>query len=270
MKLVHGPHARNFHTGRRKPIRLLVFHDMESPEAHDTGENVAAWMAGPTAPMASAHLLGDDNSVVESVLAKDTAFGAPGANSDGYHLEVAGRRDQGHAGWNDDFSLATISNLCEAVAGKPELDHIPALWLTDTQLADGITPGMTTHEQITRVFRLGTHTDPGPDFPKAYAAAALVKLRGHDPAPAPVLPDRWLRFTNPRLHDEPGRHDVSNLHNALIKIAPNNRGRLTADLLGRVYGLDTAGVVADYQVHRGIDERGVGPKTLAHIRSEIR
>lgn len=269
MRLTHGPYARHFHEGRRKPIRLLVWHDMESPESRRAAENVAAWMAGPDAPNASAHLLADADSVVESVKASDTAFGAPGANQDGYHLEQAGIRNQGPAGWCDKFSLLTIDNLCAVVADKPELDHIPALWLRDEQVADGITPGLTTHEQITRVFQLGTHTDPGPDFPKTYAAAALVKARGHDPAPAPVLPDRWLRFTNPRMHDEPGRHDVSNLHNALIQIAPTNRRRLATDLPGRVYGLDTAAVVADYQTHRGIEERGVGPLTLAHIRSEI-
>lgn len=271
MNLTRGPYARNFHPGRRKPVRLLVVHDMESPESHRAAENVAQWMAGPTAPNASAHLLADDDSVVESVKVGDTAFGAPGANSDGYHLENAGVRNQGPAGWRDRFSLLTIDNLCTTVAGFDELDHIPALWLTDDQLADGITPGLTTHEQITRVFALGTHTDPGPDFPKAYMAAQLVKARGgHDPRPVPVAVDRWLRFTNPRMHDMPGLHDVSNLHTALIAIAPGNRTRLAADLPGRVYGLDTAAVVADYQLHRGITtERGVGPLTLARIRSEV-
>lgn len=261
--------ARNYYPGRRKKIRLIVWHDMESPEAHDAAENVARWFAGKTAPKASAHVCCDDNSVVESVKPGDTAWHCPNANSDGYGVEQAGRRNQGKAGWRDPFSLATIRNACRWIVGLPELAHIPDRWLTDAQLADGVTPGHTTHEQCTRVLGGGTHTDPGPDFPKDYVLQQLAAARGHVIAPQPVTEDRWLRYTNPRMHDEPGQHDVSNLQRALIKIFPANQARLAPELDPPVYGLRTADVVRDFQTNRGIPERGVGPLTLARIRQEV-
>jgi hypothetical protein len=262
--------ARNYYRGRRKKIRLVVWHDMESPESHTAAENVAAWFAGPTAPRASAHVCADDNSVVQCVRLVDTAWHCPNANSDGVGYEQAGIRNQGRAGWRDTFSLATIRQLCGWHVRQPELRHIPDRFLTDEQLADGVTAGHTTHEQCTRVLGGGTHTDPGPDFPKDYVLEQLVAARGRLVPPVAAPADRWLRFTNPRLTDQPGRHDVSNLHNALIAISANNRDRLGDDLVHHVYGMNTAAVVHDYQLHRGItDERGVGPKTLARIRSEV-
>ena len=39
-------------------------------------------------------------------------------------------------------------------------------WLTDRQLAGGTARGLTTHKQVTEVFKRGTHWDPGPNFPR--------------------------------------------------------------------------------------------------------
>lgn len=248
--------ARNYHKGRIKKIRLVVWHDMEAAEAHNTAENVADWFAGPDAPMASAHLCGDDDSVVECVKVTDTAFHAPNANADGYGLEQAGYRNQGKGGWRDAFSEATIRNLCRFVAGKPELAHIPDRFLTDAQLADGITAGHTTHEQITRVLGGGTHTDPGPDFPKDYAIAQMIAARGHAVPATQPAGDRWLRFTSPRLSGT----DVRNVRHALHLCDPTLPE-------GDIYDEHTAQVLAVFQQHRGITERGCGPKTWAALRA---
>lgn len=249
--------ARNYRKGRAKKIRLIVWHDMEAAEAHNTAENVAAWFAGPNAPMASAHLCGDDDSVVECVRVGDTAFHVPNANADGYGLEQAGYRNQGKTGWRDAFSLATIRNLCQAVASKPELAHIPDRFLTDTQLADGISAGHTTHEQCTRVLGGGTHTDPGPDFPKDYVLEQMRAARGKTVPASKPAGDRWLRFTNPRLSGQ----DVRNVQNAL-RAAGNPSLKQTG-----IYDQPTAQLIAVFQANRGITERGVGPKTWAALRA---
>lgn len=250
--------ARHYYPGRRKRIRLIVWHDTEAAEAHDTAENVAAWFAGSNAPRASAHVCCDDDSVVESVKPGDTAWHTPNANQDGYGVEQAGYRNQGKGGWRDAFSLATIRNACAWIAGLPELAHIPDRFLTDAQLADGVSEGHTTHEQCTRVLGGGTHTDPGPDFPKDYVLQQMRAARG-GPVPA-VKPagDRWLRFTNPRLSGQ----DVRNVQHAL-----NVYGNSIAE--SGIYDMDTAQAIGYFQADKGITERGVGPRTWAALRAVV-
>jgi N-acetyl-anhydromuramyl-L-alanine amidase AmpD len=255
--------ARNYHPGRRKPIRVVVIHDMEAPQAHDTAENVAAWFGGPSAPQASAHVCCDDNSVVECVKPGDTAWHAPNANADGYGVELAGYRDQGHA-WTNAFSKAMFQQACKWLASLPALSHIPARWLTDAQLADGVTAGFTTHAQVTRVFGGGDHTDPGVGSPQAsdFPASMFIKYMqaargGAQPKPVVVV-DRWLRFTNPRLHG----NDVTNVQHAL-NVAGNH---IPED---GIYGMQTAQLIAVFQKNRGITERGCGPQTWAALRKVV-
>ena len=251
--------ARNYHKGRRKPIRVVVWHDMESPESHDAAENVGAWFGGSSAPQASAHSCHDDNSTVECVKPGDTAWHAPNANADGYGVEQAGIRNQGKTGWRDQFSEATIRQACKWLASLPELEHIPDRWLTDAELADGVTPGHTTHEQCSRVLGGGDHSDPGSDFPKDYTMQQMIAARGGHPTP-PVKPagDRWLRFTNPRLSGP----DVKNVQHAL-NVAGN-----ALDENG-IYDQPTAQLVAVFQQNRGVTERGVGPLTWAALRKVV-
>ena len=249
--------ARNCRPGRRKAIRLVVWHDMESPETPGTAGHVAEWFAGATAPMASAHACGDSGEVVESVKPQDTAFAAPGANADGYHLEVAGIRNQGRAGWNDAASLATIRNLVRWLASLAAVKGIPDRWLTDAQLADGVSAGHCTHEDISRVFRLGDHSDTGPDFPRGYVMEQLAALR-RPVAPPPASSDRWLRRTNPPLVGQ----DVLNVKHALT---------VAGNLLdpSNVYDQGTADLIASFQQRHGIPERGVGPLTWAALRKIV-
>lgn len=177
--------ARNYYRGRRKPIRLIVWHDMEAPEASNTAENVAKWFAGPNAPRASAHICVDDNSVVETVKPGDTAWHAPFANEDGYGVEQAGYRNQGSAGWRDPFSTATVRQACRFMATVPDLAHIPDAFLSDTDLKNGHS-GHVTHEQVDRVYHGSNHTDPGPDFPKSYVEEQMALARGKKVQVAPT------------------------------------------------------------------------------------
>lgn len=251
--------ARNYYPHRRKKLRLIVWHDMEAPEANNTAENVAAWFAGPNAPKASAHVCCDNDSVVECVKPGDTAFHAPNANSDGYGVEIAGYRNQGSLGWRDDFSKATLTNAAKWLASLPALTDIPDRWLSDAQVADGLSAGHTTHEQISRVFNNpGGHTDPGPDFPKDFVLDALKRARGRTVAPAAAKGDRWLRYTNPRLSGQ----DVKNVQHAL-NVAGNKLDE------NGIYDQPTAQTVALFQQNRKITERGVGPQTWAALRKVV-
>lgn len=181
--------ARNYTKGRIRTLRVIVWHDMEAPEGPSTAENVAAYFAGSGAPQASAHVCADPNSVVECVKPGDTAWHAPGANADGYGIELAGYARQSHAQWLDATSKATITNAAKWVAPIMRAHGIPAVWLTDAQLRDGRTRGMTTHAQVTRVFRRSDHTDPGPNFPADFVleqVRAALHPAAPKPAPAPA------------------------------------------------------------------------------------
>jgi peptidoglycan hydrolase-like protein with peptidoglycan-binding domain len=177
--------ARHYRKGRTKPLRLVVWHDMEAPEKSTTAESVAHYFA-TTDREASAHLCADTDSVVECVKPGDTAFHAPGANADGYGVELAGYARQTKAEWADAGSKATIRTAAKAVAPVMKAHGIPARWLTDAQVADGKTKGMTTHAQVTKVLKKSTHTDPGPNFPKSFVLQEVQHALGTPIAPKPA------------------------------------------------------------------------------------
>jgi hypothetical protein len=172
----------NRYIGRAAPIRVIVLHTMETDETSNMAEAVANYFARPTT-QASAHLCVDNDSTVRCVADADTAWAAPGANADGLQIEMAGRASQDTAGWADDYSKALLARASDEVAAWCRLWSIPARLLTDAQLADGVTRGITTHAQVSRVFKRSNHTDPGTSFPAgAFVASVAVKAGQVPPA----------------------------------------------------------------------------------------
>lgn len=162
----------HYYPTRERRLRLIVIHTMESPETDDTAENVAAWFAGPTAPLASAHACVDNNSVVLCLPPTATAWAAPGANSDGYQIEQAGRAAQGIAGWNDSYSQSMLRLSAAHARQIAQVAGIPLRHLTDAELAAG-QAGFVGHDQVSRVYKKSDHTDPGPAFPWAQYMALV-------------------------------------------------------------------------------------------------
>ena len=156
--------ARNFYTGRRRSIRAIVLHTMEAAEKPTTAENVAAWFAGPNAPMASAHFCVDSDSIVQCVRESDTAFAAPGLNADGIQIEMAGYAAQGADGWADAYSTAMLELAAGLVAELAARWSLPVRFVDAAGLLRG-EEGITTHAEVTKAYRESTHTDPGPTFP---------------------------------------------------------------------------------------------------------
>jgi N-acetyl-anhydromuramyl-L-alanine amidase AmpD len=162
-------------------VWVVVWHSMESPEKGQTAENVANYFkSGSEGRKASAHYCIDADSVVQCVRCKDVAYGAPGMNRHGVHLELAGYANQGKAGWSDNYSQSTILNavrLCKEVIGPKY--GIPARWLTDSEIrrvAKGEKiKGHCTHADITRALgTVGGHTDPGAGFPRDGVMCLLI------------------------------------------------------------------------------------------------
>lgn len=159
--------AKNFTKGpRRGRVRLIVIHSMESQEKPNTAETVAAWFGGATAPKSSAHVCVDSNSAVTVVDDSDIAWAAPGANNDGLHIEIAGRANQTTAEWSDDYSRRALIQAAKVAAKWCVKYKIPAVLLTPDEVADKETKGICGHVTVTKAFpKLGTHTDPGKNFP---------------------------------------------------------------------------------------------------------
>ena len=153
----------HYHAGRIKQIRLIVIHTMEAPEGPNTAENIAAYFAGGDV-VASAHACVDQDSLVVCLPPSDTAFAAPGANADGYQIEHAGYASQDGAGWADAESQSML-RISAAHAREIALAAgIPLRHLTDDELAAGYA-GFVGHDQVSRVYRLSDHWDPGTAFP---------------------------------------------------------------------------------------------------------
>jgi N-acetyl-anhydromuramyl-L-alanine amidase AmpD len=175
--------ARHFTrvTGKPRTIELLVLHTMEAPEKPSTAEDVAAWFAGPDAPQASAHYCIDANSVVQCVLDKDVAWGAPPCNHNGLQLEHAGRARQTVGEWADAYSQRMLRRSAALAADLCARHGIPPNYVNVIGLQRGL-KGITTHANVSAAFKESDHTDPGPNFPMA---AFLAWIREHLAAAEP-------------------------------------------------------------------------------------
>lgn len=146
--------------------RLIVMHDAEVPETAHAAEDVAHYFQHPDpGKKPSAHMISDNNSYVRCVKDNNVANGAPGANHDGLQWEMAGYGRQTREEWLDGYGKRLLSLTCDGVAQWCVKYGIPARQLSDAELADHTTKGIVGHDQVSRVFRLSDHTDPGPGFP---------------------------------------------------------------------------------------------------------
>ncbi|MFG1976931.1 N-acetylmuramoyl-L-alanine amidase [Nonomuraea fuscirosea] len=175
MKTVLSP---NRHTGRVAPVRLIVIHTMEVAEASNAAENVATnWFAKPSA-QCSAHLCVDNDSAVRCVNDGDTAWAAPGANSDGLQMELAGRAGQGGSGWRDAYSQALLRQAAKHAATWCRKYNIPVKKLSRSELRAG-KKGFIGHADASAVYKRSNHTDPGPAFPwDQFLALVHAELNG--------------------------------------------------------------------------------------------
>lgn len=197
----------NKHLGRRKNLRLIVWHSTESSEVRGAAHNVAAGWFAKAASRVSAHITSDNGAdgrypsgIIESVYPWDTAWHCVNANSDGYGVEIVGRASQLGVNWRDPYSLQAIANACVWLRWNAHTNVIPSRWLTDTQVRKG-EAGHVTHAQVARVLGGSTHTDPGAHFPFDY----VMEVLGAQLSPSPVPPSsggpRNRRLTRGMMKD---------------------------------------------------------------------
>lgn len=173
--------ARNYTSrhGMARQVDLIVLHTMEAPGKPGTARSVARWFQGPHAPTASAHYCLDPEDTVQCVLEDDVAWAAPGANSNGIHLEHAGYAREPVLVWTSDDRMQELRQSATLGAGIAARHAVPLVWVSAEELVAGWKSGkpargVTTHSEITKAGQLGgktspwaknTHVDPGPSFP---------------------------------------------------------------------------------------------------------
>ena len=168
------------HTSGRQ-IDLVVIHTMEMGEKDDTAESCAHWFANPRAQV-SAHYCVDDNSIVQCVKEQDIAWHAAGANHNGIGVEHAGRAAQTGRDWADVYSTAMLALSATLVAEITSRYRIPIVWLHPSDLLAG-RRGITSHMNVSKAFKRGTHWDPGNNFPiEKYLAAVRAAAGRRTPA----------------------------------------------------------------------------------------
>lgn len=152
-------------TGTQRSVRVIVIHAMEFPEKINSAEVIAHDFATRSpGNKASAHLCIDSNSIVQCVWDRDVAFAAPGANSDGIQIELAGYSSQTREQWLDPFGQAMFTRAARACAQYCAKYNIPPKHLSNAELAQGLR-GIVGHVQVSAVYHKSDHTDPGPNFP---------------------------------------------------------------------------------------------------------
>lgn len=145
-------------------IDVVVIHDMEMAEKGDTAEACANYFAKTINTPASAHYCADVDSIVQCVAEHDVAYAAPGCNHNGVHIEHAGYARQTSGDWKDDYSTAMLNMSAVLTADICTRNKLPIEFVDASGLILGHR-GITTHAEVSKAFKLSTHTDPGPNFP---------------------------------------------------------------------------------------------------------
>jgi hypothetical protein len=145
-------------SGRRSlsQIGIIVMHCTESNSARSS----AQWFEN-TRAQGSAHLVVDDNECYRTLPDDIIPWGAKGANTRGFHIEITG-----WARWNRNDWLKHERALRRAAykaAVHAKKFGIPIRWLTPAQLRAG-QKGFVTHAMCSQAFG-GDHSDPGRNCP---------------------------------------------------------------------------------------------------------
>lgn len=156
----------------RRPVDEIVIHCAITAEQGDTAEALAKYATHPDYP-SSWHIAVDSNSITQSVKDNDVAYGAKGYNRKGIHIELAGKIEQTREQWLDPYGIAMLALASNAAAQYCLKYNIQPVHLTNDQLRNGVR-GIVGHVQITEVFKVSDHTDPGPGFPWDYFMASVV------------------------------------------------------------------------------------------------
>ncbi|GAB3847297.1 hypothetical protein GCM10029963_28510 [Micromonospora andamanensis] len=184
-----GPPRGYSNSGSRK--RYIAIHNT-SNDASPKGE---ASYAKRRTDKVSSHFYADPKTVVQSL---DTKFDAWHAGSTTGNRHAISWELTGGNSWSEAYWRTVIDRIAPVLADVCREHEITPRWLTRDEARDGKTTGFVTHDDMRRFWGGTTHTDPGPNFPRAYLIAAVKRELAGDapttvippvkPTPAPVKP----------------------------------------------------------------------------------
>lgn len=152
------PAYRSSGTRKESDIKWIVIHDTES--GANTARGVARYFKSSSA-QGSAHLVVDDYECYRCLSNTTIPWGAPGANTKGFHIELCGYARWTRQQWLD--HLRTIKRAAYKTALHAKKFNIPITFRRAYGLKKGYR-GITTHAECSKAFG-GNHTDPGSNFP---------------------------------------------------------------------------------------------------------
>lgn len=164
--------AKHHYVGGNEPA-LIVIHDMEYGEKAGSAEWCADFFASGEV-QASAHYAVDADSVVQCVKDTDGAWHCPGSlpakggreiNRTSIGIEHAGFAKQTLAEWTDEYSRAMLELSAELTATLCLRYDIPPIKLSPEDLKTPNVRGICGHVDCTTATGVGSHWDPGPNFP---------------------------------------------------------------------------------------------------------
>jgi len=158
-----------------KAIKWVVVHDTEGGSARSV-----AVMFSRSSATASTHLVVDEDECYRMLDDTVIPWGAPGANTNGYHIEHVGFASWSRAQWLAHDN--TLRRGAYKAAIRCAAYNIPARWVGPLSLRFG-RKGLTTHADVSKWQGTpGGHTDPGPNFPKdvylAYVKRYIAEIKG--------------------------------------------------------------------------------------------
>lgn len=150
-------------------IRLIVIHSTEGHSARSS----ASWFANPESN-GSAHLVVDDIECYRTLGNTVIPWGAPGANTNGFHVEHSGFAKWDRAKWmshEQTLRRGAFKSALHAVKFG-----IPLTVLNANDLRHG-RAGFVTHATVTEFHpSKGNHHDPGHGFPLDHFMALVRKF----------------------------------------------------------------------------------------------
>lgn len=154
-------HYPAFHKSGTRPIsdiKWIVMHDTES--GANTADSVANYFQSPNSG-GSTHLVIDDNECYRCLSNTTIPWGAQGANTYGFHIELCAKASWHKAEWLLHGDM--LDRAAYKAAFHCKLFNLPTVFVNSVGLGQG-KKGITTHAECTKAFG-GSHTDPGPGFP---------------------------------------------------------------------------------------------------------
>lgn len=225
---------------------------------HNTSNNATpkaeAGYAKTRTDKVSSHFYADHLTVIQSL---DTRYDAWHAGSSKGNKQAIAFELVGSNSWSEAYWRKVIDRVAPVIAAVCKQHDIPVKWAGPNDSA-----GFVTHDDMRRYWGGTTHTDPGPNFPRAYLLEAVNKCLGKPPrTPAPSKPVvKWPALGTRTLKQGCKGNDVKELQRAL-----NAHGaKLTVD---GDFGPRTESAVKAFQrSHKLTVDGKVGPQTRAALR----